>query len=107
MEDLHTLISSIDYKVRKLLDDKRKLENSIDGLLTEKQKLDKIVSEQSQEIINLKEQIKILKLGEAVKSNSDITEVKLKINNLVRKIDKCVGMITKTEQYFINSNLND
>ncbi|MDD2488489.1 MAG: hypothetical protein WCS10_03240 [Bacteroidales bacterium] len=98
MEDLHTLISSIDYKVRKLLDDKRKLENSIDGLLTEKQKLDKIVSEQSQEIINLKEQIKILKLGEAVKSNSDITEVKLKINNLVRKIDKCVGMITKTEQ---------
>ncbi|MDD4829063.1 MAG: hypothetical protein WC108_08585 [Bacteroidales bacterium] len=98
MEDLHTLISSIDYKVRRLLDDKRKLENSIDGLLTEKQKLDKIVSEQSQEIINLKEQIKILKLGEAVKSNSDITEVKLKINNLVRKIDKCVGMITKTEQ---------
>ena len=98
MEDLHTLISSIDYKDRKLLDDKRKLENSIDGLLTEKQKLDKIVSEQSQEIINLKEQIKILKLGEAVKSNSDITEVKLKINNLVRKIDKCVGMITKTEQ---------
>ena len=98
MEDLHTLISSIDYKVRKLLDDKRKLENSIDGLLIEKQKLDKIVSEQSQEIINLKEQIKILKLGEAVKSNSDITEVKLKINNLVRKIDKCVGMITKTEQ---------
>lgn len=98
MEDLHTLISSIDYKVRKLLDDKRKLEHSIEGFITEKQKLDKIVSEQSQEIINLKEQIKILKLGEAVKSNSDITEVKLKINNLVRKIDKCVGMITKTEQ---------
>lgn len=98
MEDLHTLISSIDYKVRKLLDDKRKLEHSIEGFITEKQKLDKIVLEQSQEIINLKEQIKILKLGEAVKSNSDITEVKLKINNLVRKIDKCVGMITKTEQ---------
>ncbi len=47
---------------------------------------------------NLKEQITTLKLGEAIKSSSDITEVKLKINNLVRKIDKCVGMITKTEQ---------
>jgi len=98
MEDLQTLIVGIDYKVRKLLDDKRKLEKEIEGLKTDKDEINKIVLEQSEVINNLKEQITTLKLGEAIKSSSDITEVKLKINNLVRKIDRCVGMITKTEQ---------
>ncbi|MFA7081806.1 MAG: hypothetical protein WC135_04260 [Bacteroidales bacterium] len=98
MEDLHKLISGIDYKVRKLTDDKHRLEQTLSSLQTEKQEIDKIVLEQSELINNLKEQIKTLKLGEAIKSNSDITEVKLKINNLVRKIDRCVGMITTTEQ---------
>ncbi|MCK9163341.1 MAG: hypothetical protein WCR29_00330 [Bacteroidales bacterium] len=98
MEDLHKLISGIDYKVRNLIGENHKLEQTVISLQTEKQKLDKIVLEQSELINNLKEQIKTLKLGEAIKSSSDITEVKLKINNLVRKIDRCVGMITKTEQ---------
>ncbi len=98
MEDLHRLISGIDYKVRKLLDDKHRLEQTLSSLQAEKQELDKIVLEQSELINNLKEQIKTLKLGEAIKSSSDITEVKLKINNLVRKIDKCVGMITQAEK---------
>lgn len=97
MEDLHRLISGIDYKVRKLLEDKHKLNNSLYSLQIEKEELNKIVSEQSELINSLEEQIKISKLGEAIRSNSDITEVKLKINNLVRKIDKCVGMIAKTE----------
>lgn len=98
MEDLQTLIVGINFKVRKLLDDKCKLEKEIEGLKADKEEINKIVLEQSQVINNLKEQITTLKLGEAIKSSSDITEVKLKINNLVRKIDKCVGMITKTEQ---------
>lgn len=98
MEDLQTIIVGINFKVRKLLDDKRKLEKEIEGLKADQEEINKIVLEQSQVINNLKEQITTLKLGEAIKSSSDITEVKLKINNLVRKIDKCVGMITKTEQ---------
>jgi chromosome segregation ATPase len=98
MEDLKTLISGIDYKIRKLLDDKRKLEQDIQQLEADKKELNKIVLEQSQEVNNLKEQVKTLKLGETIKNSLDTTDVKLKINNLVRKIDKCVGMITKTEQ---------
>ncbi len=98
MEDLQTLIAGIDYKIRKLLDDKRELETVIESLQADKEETNKIVQEQSEVINNLKEQITTLKLGEAIKNSSDITEVKLKINNLVRKIDRCVGMITKTEQ---------
>ncbi|MFA6200168.1 MAG: hypothetical protein WC679_07195 [Bacteroidales bacterium] len=98
MEDLQTLIAGIDYKIRKLLDDKRELETVIEGLQADKEEKNKIIQEQSEVINNLKEQITTLKLGEAIKNSSDITEVKLKINNLVRKIDRCVGMITKTEQ---------
>jgi hypothetical protein len=98
MDDLQTLIAGIDYKIRKLLDDKRELERIIEGLQADKEEINKIVLEQSEVINNLKEQITTLKLGEAIKNSSDITEVKLKINNLVRKIDRCVGMITKTEQ---------
>ena len=64
MEDLHKLISGIDYKVRKLTDDKHRLEQTLSSLQTEKQEIDKIVLEQSELINNLKEQIKTLKLGE-------------------------------------------
>lgn len=100
MKDLQTLISGIEYKLRVLIEQKKKLEEYALGLGEEINKKDRIVLEQSQKINKLEEQIKIYKLGESInKKRSDITEVKLKINELVRRIDKCVGLIKKNEQY--------
>ncbi len=98
MEDLHTLIAGIDYKIRRLIDEKQSLIKTIESLETQEKELNRIVLEQSEEINNLKEQIKTLKLGETIKNSLDTTDVKLKINNLVRKIDRCVGMIVETEK---------
>lgn len=98
MEDLQTLIAGIEYKVRRLIDEKSKLEQGKESLNNEINELNKIVLEQSQEIKSLKEQIKTLKLGETIKNSLDTTDVKLKINNLVRKIDRCVGIIVETEK---------
>ncbi len=103
MEDLQTLISGIEYKIRRLKDEKHNLEQSIESLINDKNELNKIVLEQSQEINSLKEQIKTLKLGETIKNSLDTTDVKLKINNLVRKIDKCVGIIVETEKAKISN----
>ncbi|MDX9798544.1 MAG: hypothetical protein RBT05_06785 [Bacteroidales bacterium] len=98
MEDLQTLITGIEYKVRKLIEVKSNLNQDRESLNQEIKNLNKVVLEQSTEINSLKEQIKTLKLGETIKNNLDTTEVKLKINNLVRKIDRCVGIIVETEK---------
>lgn len=97
MDETQKLISKIDYKVRQLLEDKSGLESQNKELLAQIEQKDKVALEQQEIINNLKQQIKVLKLGEAIKSNSDKTEVKLKINDLVRKIDRCISEITSME----------
>ncbi|MDY0053683.1 MAG: hypothetical protein RBR79_03380 [Bacteroidales bacterium] len=98
--DLKTLVSSIEHKLRILLNKKSELESKLQSLENELYETKLTIERQKEKIKHLEEQVKIYKIGESINSNnSDITEVKLKINDLVRKIDRCVGMITKKEQH--------
>jgi Mg2+ and Co2+ transporter CorA len=54
--------------------------------------------EQQNEIIkDLEERNKILKLAASLRGNTDenISSIKLKINQLVKEIDKCVALLNK------------
>ena len=48
-------------------------------------------------INNLKEQINILKLGNTLAQKGDTVEIKLRINQLIRSIDKSLALINKSE----------
>ena len=49
------------------------------------------------EINQLQEQVKLLKLAKQLEGDSvqDTKEVKLKINEMVREIDKCIALMNK------------
>ena len=60
-------------------------------------KLQEQVNNQNITINNLKEQINILKLGNTLTQKGDSVEIKLKINQLIRSIDKSLALINKSE----------
>lgn len=97
MLDFETTVSGIEYKVRKLIDDNEKLRQQVKRLNNEKQDLQKACDNQNILINNLKEQTKILKLGNALTQKGDSAEIKLKINQLIRSIDKSLAILTKVE----------
>ena len=97
MLDFETTVSGIEYKVRKLIDDNEKLRQQVKRLNNEKQDLQKTCDNQNILINNLKEQTKILKLGNALTQKGDSAEIKLKINQLIRSIDKSLAILTKVE----------
>ena len=96
METKNTLsiLESLEFKLEKLLVNYNEAKENIKSLkhkntlLQEKLTYEKVQSNQ------LSEQYKVLKLakslsGEEVKS----TDIKLKINELIREIDKCIAQV--------------
>ncbi len=97
MFDFETALTGIDYKVRQLID-----ENN--GLKAKVMELNETIEEQKEQIVNLNSEIKqlteetqILKLRNTLVSKGDSTEIKLKINQMIRNIDKCLSLLNQVE----------
>lgn len=95
MKNAETLVAGIEYKVRKLLErngllhkENEQLKNEVTGLKTNMEDLER-------NIFELKEKITTLKLAKTLNKEESRTEVKLKINELMREIDHCVGLLNK------------
>jgi uncharacterized coiled-coil DUF342 family protein len=93
MNDVATLVSGIEYKLRKLIEQHQLTRNENSRLTTEIQELREIINEQKQTIKQLEEKSKILKLAKTLETKEGNIEAKLKINELVREIDKCRGLL--------------
>ena len=80
------------------------LQKSINGyreneekMASQLKKIDEEKSNLQNEINQLQEQVKLLKLAKQLEGGSvqDTKEVKLKINEMVREIDKCIALMNK------------
>ena len=74
------------------------LESKLIKLIDNNAHLEKKISDQQIEITQLVAKNKVLKLARSLSGDqaSDAgTDVKLKINELVREVDKCIGMLNK------------
>ena len=80
------------------------LQKSINGyreneekIASQLKKLDEEKTNLQNEINQLQEQVKLLKLAKQLEGGSvkDTKEVKLKINEMVREIDKCIALMNK------------
>ncbi|MDO4217980.1 MAG: hypothetical protein Q4D03_07420 [Bacteroidales bacterium] len=98
MLNFETKLSSIEYKVRKLIDENRQMKEQIIRLNNQRDELKEQVRNQEKEINNLKENIKVLKLRNALEQKGDSTEVKLRINQMIRTVDRCLSILNKTPQ---------
>ena len=97
MFDFETTVAEIEWKVRKLLEENERLRTEAVRSAELCQQLQEQVNNQNITINNLKEQNNILKLGNTLTQKGDTVEIKLKINQLIRSIDKSLALINKSE----------
>jgi len=95
MDDLSLIVSSLEYKVKKLIDLQKKSKEKIKGLTEENKELLAITNQQKSAINNLDEKYKISRLANMVEKGNGTAEVKLKINEMVREIDKCIALLKR------------
>ena len=95
MKDKKVLITGIEYKVRKLVDQFNGLKQNQEVLLKENSELKKVIEEKNIFVKNLKEEIQKIKLAKSLESKEGSNDAKMKINELVREIDKCIGLLNQ------------
>lgn len=97
MFDFETTLSGIEYKVRQLIEQNNRLEENIALLTERKEEQTETIKNQQQTIEELKQEIEILKLRNTLVQKGDSAEIKLKINQLIRNIDKSLTLLTKMD----------
>ena len=96
MFDFETTVAEIEWKVRKLLEENGHLRAEVEESAERCRQLQEQVNNQNITINNLKEQNNILKLGNTLAQKGDTVEIKLRINQLIRSIDKSLALINKS-----------
>ena len=98
MFSFSTILSSIDFKIRKLIERCNAVERELIEVRQENQKLLNIIENQNEQIHTLEEQNKILILRNRLDTTEgDSVKVKLKITQLIREIDKSIELLTKID----------
>ena len=91
---LNNLISNIEKKLSNLLSSYENLKYKNLKLEDENKKLKSKIEDNSQIINSLNDKIKIMSISKSVDvSKNDIKQTKLKINEYIREIDKCIAQL--------------
>ena len=91
---LNNLINSIENKLNNLLSAYQKEKEINLNLSQENASLVSEIKQKSKEIDDLKDKIKLMSISKSVDvSKADIRQTKLKINEYIREIDKCIAQL--------------
>ena len=90
-----SIVSGIEIKLRKLIERHREMQYRLDIYRKENQELKQIHDEQVQTIKNLEEKNKIATLTRTLETKEGTAEAKARINELVREIDRCIGLLNR------------
>tara|TARA_B100000902_G_C27276279_1_gene899039 strand:+ start:1490 stop:1777 length:288 start_codon:yes stop_codon:yes gene_type:complete len=91
---LNNLISSIESKLNNLISSYQKVKSNNLSLKQENTNLLSEIDKKNNEIDILKDRIKIMSISKSVDaSKGDIRQTKLKINEYIREIDKCIAQL--------------
>jgi predicted RNase H-like nuclease (RuvC/YqgF family) len=93
MKDVATLVSGIEYKLGRLIQQHHSQRADIKKHINEILELKQVITDQKNTIKQLEEKIKLLKIAKTLETKEGSVEAKLKINELVREIDKCIGLL--------------
>ena len=94
MKDISILVSGVKKKAEKLIEKQTTLIGKNDKLSKEIEKLKQELTDKNQQVSELSDKVKLLKIAGSVGGEST-KEVKLKINEMVREIDKCIAQINR------------
>jgi len=92
----NAVLNSIKEKVHTLMSNNSSLREQNVQLEAKVFELKNTLDQQKAEIENFNKKIKMLKMAKSLGGDSEKnTEMKLKINELVREIDKCISLLNK------------
>ena len=93
MFDFETTVAGIEHKVRLLADEVARLREALREKEDQCRELEKALENKEILINNLKEENKLVKLGNKLNEKGDTTELKLKINQMIRAIDRSIEIL--------------
>lgn len=93
---MKNIIENIENKLTKFIDKHNELKSKLEIIEKENKKISLKLIEKKQEVLNLQEKIKLMNISKSVDvSNEDLQSTRLKINEYVREIDKCIALLNK------------
>ena len=97
MSNYETTLEAIECKISMLIQDNERMHREVSNLKEQIAMLTEANEDKDILINNLKEESKILKIRNTLNEKGDSTEIKLKINQLIRTIDKSLVLLNKME----------
>ena len=90
-------IEDIKKKFQQLAEINKKLSSKADELELKVSRLEENISNSTTEINEIKEKYKVLKMTKKLEGSEteNSKELKLKINEMVKEIDKCIALLNK------------
>lgn len=93
--NLQIELSLLEEKIKKLLEERKSLKSEIIDLKKDKAALREAMEKKAEEINNFQNQIKISKIVDSMAVEDNATELKYKINEYIKDIDKCIAHLSK------------
>lgn len=93
MFDFETSVSGIEFKVRQLADEVQRLRRLVEERDNRVGELEEALKNKEILINNLKEENKLVKLGNRLTEGRDSAELKLELNRMIRAIDKSLDIL--------------
>lgn len=95
MNQVEPVIANISKSVNKLLKEREEMREKLRKLNAEKEDLQQRTSDLDERIAALESEKKTLSIAKSLTGSEDRVEAKLRINELVREIDKCIALLNK------------
>ena len=93
---MKTIINNIGLKVGKLIEKGNQLKSEKKSLQQDNDTLDAQLQEKKKQIVALQDKVKLMNISKSVDvSKEEVKETRLKINEYVREIDKCIALLNK------------
>ena len=97
MFDFETSVSGIEYKVRQLADEVARLRELVVERDNTCAELREALDEKNKLINKLKEENSLIKLGNRLAEKNDSAELKVRINQMIRTIDKSLEILKSAD----------
>ena len=93
---MKTIINNIEVKVRKLIAKYDELNTEKLDLQKNNNTLNVLLQEKESQIVALQDKVKLMNISKSVDtSKEEVKSTRLKINEYVREIDKCIALLNK------------
>jgi len=95
MEDLSVLLSGVEYKTLQLIKIIKELKQENIEIKTKLDELNQINTDNNLKIKYLAEKNTILKITNSIEGEENKSKAKLKINELLREVERCLALLNK------------